>query len=84
MNNIDNYNYQKIYKYGKNGCWILQNPKYALEYALNMSKQLCENFGNTDIIRDVKLEIISVLSAFTLEKTGRKPIILPVIMDIKK
>ena len=59
MNNIDNYNYQKIYKYGKNGCLILQNPKYALEYALNMSKQLCENFGNTDIIRNVKLEIIN-------------------------
>ena len=33
---------------------------------------------------DIKNEIISVLSSFTYEKTGRKPIILPVIMDIKK
>ena len=33
---------------------------------------------------DIKQEIISELSAYAYEKTGRKPIILPVIMDIKK
>ena len=33
---------------------------------------------------DIKLEIISQLSNFIYEETGRKPIILPVIMDIKK
>ena len=33
---------------------------------------------------EVKNEIINVLSTSILEKTGRKPIILPVIMDIKK
>lgn len=33
---------------------------------------------------DIKLEIISQLSSFIYEETGRKPIILPVIMDIKK
>ena len=33
---------------------------------------------------EIKSEIISNLSASILEKTGRKPIILPVIMDIKK
>lgn len=33
---------------------------------------------------DIKNEIITKLSSYTYEKTGRKPIILPVIMDIKK
>ena len=33
---------------------------------------------------EVKSEIINVLSANIFEKTGRRPIILPVIMDIKK
>lgn len=33
---------------------------------------------------DIKNEIITSLSSYTYEKTGRKPIILPVIMDIKK
>ncbi|MFV0250321.1 MAG: ribonuclease J [Bacilli bacterium] len=32
----------------------------------------------------IKNEIINTLSNFAYEKTGRKPIILPVIMDIKK
>ncbi len=33
---------------------------------------------------DIKQEIITELSTYAYEKTGRKPIILPVIMDIKK
>ena len=33
---------------------------------------------------EIKSEIITELSEFINEKTGRKPIILPVIMDIKK
>lgn len=33
---------------------------------------------------EIKSEIITTLSATILEKTGRRPIILPVIMDIKK
>ena len=33
---------------------------------------------------EVKSEIITELSEYILDKTGRKPIILPVIMDIKK
>ncbi len=33
---------------------------------------------------DIKNEIIYQVSDYTYEKTGRKPIILPVIMDVKK
>lgn len=33
---------------------------------------------------DIKNEIITQLSSYIFDKTGRKPIILPVIMDIKK
>ena len=33
---------------------------------------------------DIKSEVITQLSNYIFEKTGRKPIILPVIMDIKK
>lgn len=33
---------------------------------------------------EIKLEIINQLSVYIYEKTGRKPIILPVIMDIKR
>ena len=33
---------------------------------------------------EIKLEIINQLSVYIYDKTGRKPIILPVIMDIKR
>ena len=33
---------------------------------------------------DIKSEIMTNLGSFIYEKTGRKPIILPVIMDIKR
>ena len=33
---------------------------------------------------EIKTEIISELSEYIIAKTGRKPIILPVIMDVKK
>ena len=33
---------------------------------------------------DLKSEIQSAIAAYALEKTGRKPIILPVIMEVKK
>lgn len=32
---------------------------------------------------DIKMEIITAITSYTYEKTGRKPIVLPVLMDVK-
>ena len=51
----------------------------------NLSKKAILNKINNQIgFGEIKNEIVSVLSNYTYEKTGRRPIILPVIMDIKK
>ena len=51
----------------------------------NLSKKAILNKINNQIgFGEIKSEIVSVLSNYTYEKTGRRPIILPVIMDIKK
>ena len=51
----------------------------------NISKQAIINkLTKESNFTDIKNEIINVLSNYTYEKTGRRPIILPVIMDIKK
>lgn len=51
----------------------------------NISKKAITSKLNTPInYSDIKNEVISCLSNYTYETTGRKPIILPVIMDIKK
>lgn len=47
---------------------------------ISINKKLKEHINYNEI----KSEIINQLSEFILDKTGRKPIILPVIMDIKK
>ncbi len=36
------------------------------------------------IFSDIKMELINVLSTYIYEKTGRHPIILPIINDVKK
>ena len=33
---------------------------------------------------DLKSEIFSAITPYAYEKTGRKPIVLPVIMEVKK
>lgn len=51
----------------------------------NISRQaILSKLNNQVNYTDIKNEIINILSTYTYEKTGRKPIILPVIMDIKK
>ena len=51
----------------------------------NLSKKAILNKINNQIgFGEIKNEIVSVLSNYTYEKTGRRPIILPVIMDIKR
>ena len=50
-----------------------------------LSRQaILSKINNQVNYNDIKNEIITVLSNYTYEKTGRKPIILPVIMDIKR
>lgn len=51
-------------------------------------EQMCKDAINSKLkgninFADLKSEIVSALSTYAYEKTGRKPIILPVIMDIK-
>lgn len=54
----------------------------TLEY---ISKQAIINkLTKESNFTEIKNEIINVLSSFAYEKTGRRPIILPVVMDIKK
>lgn len=48
-----------------------------------ISKQAILSKINNQNYNDIKNEIVNVLSNYAYEKTGRKPIILPVIMDIK-
>lgn len=49
-----------------------------------ISKQAILSKINNQNYNDIKSEIVTVLSNYAYEKTGRKPIILPVIMDIKR
>ena len=52
-------------------------------------EQICKNVVQTKLkanvnFSEIKSEVTGALANFIYEKTGRKPIILPVIMDIKK
>lgn len=66
--------------------FVLVNDSSALLKELEeISKQAINSKINNRInYTEIKLEIINQLSPFIYEKTGRKPIILPVIMDIKR
>ena len=63
---------------------VNENEQLLKELETISRKAILSKLNNNFNYSDVKMEIISTLSAATLEKTGRKPIILPVIMDIKK
>ena len=66
--------------------FVLVNENEALLKNLeNVAKKAIQSQLKSPInYADIKSEIINELSSFTYKKTGRKPIILPVIMDIKK
>ncbi len=63
-----------------------------VNYNMELVKKLediCYNAINQKLVNkinytEIKNEIINQLSTYIYDKTGRKPIILPVIMDIKK
>jgi len=66
--------------------FVLVNDNIELLKKLeNLAKETINNKIKTGTnYSDVKLDIIKVLSDYINLHTGRKPIILPVIMDIKK
>ena len=66
--------------------FILVNENEELLKSLeNVSKQAILSQLNKPInYAEIKSAIINDLTTYTYKKTGRKPIILPVIMDIKK
>ena len=67
--------------------FILVNENEEL---LNEIEQVAENTVNKELTKKVinynelKSQMISDILSFVYEKTGRRPIILPVILDIKK
>ena len=66
--------------------FVLVNDNIELLKKLeNLAKDAINNKIKTGInYSDIKLEISNTLSSYINLHTGRKPIILPVIMDIKK
>lgn len=66
--------------------FVLVNDNQELMKELeNISKQsITSSLKNNATYSDVKASLSTALGSYIYEKTGRKPIILPVIMDIKK
>jgi ribonuclease J len=66
--------------------FVLVNDNTELLKKLEEISKLAINskISNRINYTEIKLEIINQLSSYIYEKTGRKPIILPVIMDIKR
>lgn len=66
--------------------FVLVNENEALLKDLEAisKKAILSKLHNTISFADIKTEVTNALTAYIQEKTGRRPIILPVIMDIKK
>lgn len=66
--------------------FVLVNDNLELLKELEQisKKAIVNKLRNTINFSEIKTEISNNLADFIYEKTGRKPIILPVIMDIKK
>lgn len=63
---------------------IQENLELIKELENISSKAINSKIGKHVNYNEIKSEIISQLSTYIQEETGRNPIILPVIMDIKK
>ncbi len=63
---------------------VNENEELLKELENISKKAILSKLNNQANYNDIKNEIINILSNYAYEKTGRKPIILPVIMDIKK
>ncbi len=66
--------------------FVLVNDNIELLKQLEeiVRKAICNKIKEHVSYNEIKTEIISELSEYIINKTGRRPIILPVIMDIKK
>ena len=63
---------------------IQENLDLIKELEIISTKAITSKIDNHVNYSEIKSEISSQLSTYIYEKTGRNPIILPVIMDIKK
>jgi len=62
---------------------VNENEELLKEIELISKKTILDKLTKDSNFTDIKSEIVNTLSDYAYEKTGRKPIILPVIMDIK-
>jgi ribonuclease J len=85
--NIDANNNQLLGKINitTRGFVLVNDNTELLKQLEEISKNTITSKLKTPInYTDVKNEIITVLTPYIYDKTGRKPIILPVIMNVKK
>ncbi len=67
------------------GFVIIQDSADLIKELEDISNQVITSKINSHVnYNEIKSELVSSLSTYIYEKTGRNPIILPVIMDIKK
>ena len=62
---------------------VNENEELLKSFEILAKKAILDKLKKNNNFSDIKTEILNVLSNYAYEKTGRKPIILPVIMDIK-
>lgn len=62
---------------------VNENEELLKELEDIAKKAIASKLNKQNTYTDIKNEIVNQLVPFAYEKTGRKPIILPVIMDIK-
>ena len=63
---------------------VNENEELIKEIESEAEKVITDSLKTKDNITDIKSKIITDLNSFIEEKTGRKPIVLPVIIDIEK